>query len=100
MNEEKEKRNKDVFPTCVGMNRSPSIDVQSLIRVPHVRGDEPNAGIGHGAFIIVFPTCVGMNRLFCGLLRACCRVPHVRGDEPKTAQVIGSENLCSPRAWG
>ena len=29
------------FPTCVGMNREPIRFSCALIRVPHVRGDEP-----------------------------------------------------------
>ena len=32
-----------VFPTCVGMNRSRAEEFSAVSRVPHMRGDEPDA---------------------------------------------------------
>ena len=50
--------------------------------VPHVRGDEPGAGIYAPFSKVVFPTCVGMNRRNEHYSQRRGGVPHVRGDEP------------------
>ena len=34
-------QSKNVFPTCVGMNRWPLGESNDHSRVPHMRGDEP-----------------------------------------------------------
>ena len=89
-----------VFPTHVGMNRTPNADVDNRC-VPHARGDEP----GHRwqrrppAAIAVFPTHVGMNR------------SNGRADTDRDLSVfpthVGMNRQaewmlakCSPRTWG
>ena len=34
-----------VFPTCVGMNRISGFDPGFMLRIPHMRGDEPALGM-------------------------------------------------------
>ena len=51
-------------------------------RVPHPRGDEPNAEPDQSTNSAAFPTRVGMNRAFCTCSCSAAGVPHPRGDEP------------------
>ena len=82
------------------MNRSFTHGSSFPFRVPHVRGDEPEAHDGIRTDAGVFPTCVGMNRLTIRGAKLAQGVPHVRGDEPEYIQGVLAKQGCSPRAWG
>ena len=110
----------EVLPTCVGMVRQISAELDKLPGSPHVRGDGPitlaifrnGSGFSPRAWgwsvndtycwptMAVLPTCVGMVRDT--RPRPSCRTgsPHVRGDGP--TQCAGTQDArgFSPRAWG
>ena len=88
------------FPTCVGMNRPSSTVTPGMLRVPHMRGDEPSLHIRIDRPPLAFPTCVGMNRLIVLQLRVFIRVPHMRGDEPLFRSLRSPVLTRSPHAWG
>ncbi len=69
-----------VFPTCVGVNRSPPCLSLRSSGVPHMRGGEPSLALCHITY------------------RAC--VPHMRGGEPHIVGELERRLPCSPHAWG
>ena len=73
---------KEVNPTCVGMNRSRKFPLPENKCKPHVRGDEPYVSCTEFGKKTVNPTCVGMNRPVGEGLSPFNSKPHVRGDEP------------------
>ena len=68
--------------------------------VPHIRGDEPQAGFTSSMNVEMFPTFVGMNRTFNIASLAPLDVPHIRGDEPKPKNSLLPSAPCSPQSWG
>lgn len=109
-----------VFPTGVGMYRTPITALINQSSVPHSCGDEPATMIryhittecsphawgwtGNGnlcpPFKRVFPTCVGMNRVFNTCLLSMFCVPHMCGDGPLNPCIRDFSNTCSPHTWG
>ena len=72
----------EVNPTCVGMDRFPSVQTLACPRKPHVRGDGPDTETGQAYRVTVNPTCVGMDRSGSSLASKLKSKPHVRGDGP------------------
>ncbi len=89
-----------VFPTPVGMNRSPSFATAFGLCVPHTRGDEPDGQPIPPCPPLVFPTPVGMNRVLVLVSLFIVRVPHTRGDEPTASGDRCNKMQCSPHPWG
>ena len=48
-----------VFPTCVGMNRAFPAALTRSVCVPHMRGDEPHAGLIRDVFEACSPHAWG-----------------------------------------
>ena len=71
-----------MFPACAGMNRTGDDRIADPLRVPRMRGDEPDLRIGNLTAQIVFPACAGMNRRQNSRARPPRGVPRMRGDEP------------------
>ncbi len=60
------------------MNRLQIKEALKWIRVPHMRGDEPEFR-GLPSNDLLDPTCVGMNRQLSCVQRPDIRVPHMLG---------------------
>src|ERR1035438_8328465 len=109
-----------VFPTRVGMVRSPSSLSFGCWRIPHPRGDGPtlewvwigtteysppawgwseDASVGLGD-TEVFPTRVGMVRRPRRPPARRRRIPHPRGDGPECQTLPVDRAGYSPPAWG
>ncbi len=108
------------FPTHVGMDRVRWISDPRRGRVPHARGDGPEAvqncpfwkkrsprtwgwtasAGDDAAGVEAFPTHVGMDRCGAGRAGGGNRVPHARGDGPSTSPQGGRLAQRSPRTWG
>ena len=109
-----------VFPTPVGMARSP-ICVGRVSRcIPHARGDGPSSlpsmicptrysprpwgwsapGAAPSPPCHVFPTPVGMARPRAATREHDVCIPHARGDGPFAMSAAYSVTLYSPRPWG
>ncbi len=88
---------KIVFPTRVGMDRSPRTAAAQYS--PHAWGwtDRRPSDLFHG---VVFPTRVGMDRRGSAALWVTPRIPHTRGDGPWEAWCLGRDPKYSPHAWG
>ncbi len=82
------------------MNRLHGDTCTSAARVPHTRGDEPDALADVVGASDVSPTPVGMNRLNYLVIGTLIGVPHTRGDEPANDRVFCGLNACSPHPWG
>ena len=109
-----------VFPTRVGMVRSPRFVGSGRQSIPHPRGDGPRLlrdnvlvvlysppawgwSVTKGEWrnlIRVFPTRVGMVRASFTTDHAGTRIPHPRGDGPKITNPIITITAYSPPAWG
>jgi len=110
----------DVFPTRVGMFRTPAGTCQQTPCFPHARGDVPAESCcetscfsfsprawgcsitapQRSAHLIVFPTRVGMFRTPNLARSPCVSFPHARGDVPNLSSINASPPRFSPRAWG
>ena len=51
-----------VFPACAGINRTCLLTSRLAVRVPRMRGDEPDRELKQLMELMVFPACAGMNR--------------------------------------
>ncbi len=109
-----------VFPTRVGMDRTPELSVLGIGGFPHARGDGPRRGSamdsllpfsprawvwtgGEGAnlrVVLVFPTRVGMDRLTRCVVRWWRCFPHARGDGPGYATPYADGSLVFPTRVG
>ena len=118
--EPKSPKMKNLFPTGVGMVRSPISTRLLLSSLPHGRGDGPyfalDPPIGpsssprawgwsdSGEIVHVnhrlFPTGVGMVRLVAVVPRTSVPLPHGRGDGPPSLSPYSLRLPSSPRAWG
>ena len=82
------------------MNRYFCIWRPSSVRMPHMRGDEPDYVAQLVQQAVVCPTCVGMNRQPSADESANLRMPHMRGDEPYARRDYAAQTLYAPHAWG
>ena len=64
------------------MNRADAARERTDIRVPRIRGDEPEVDLGEGEWTGVFPAYAGMNRAVGCERGMILGVPRIRGDEP------------------
>ena len=109
-----------VFPTHVGMDRCRQSRSRRRRRIPHARGDGPQAqahlpsgdwysprtwgwtGCPRGSpqASVVFPTHVGMDRETGVGGRVRRSIPHARGDGPAPQARLQPPAQYSPRTWG
>ncbi len=114
------RRGRPVFPTPVGMDRSPRRGRCRCARIPHARGDGPGATQWRSAYpqysprpwgwtaVVpgaaparrVFPTPVGMDRTMTADEVCCACIPHARGDGPRCGCLTWPPLWYSPRPWG
>ncbi len=90
-----------IFPTRVGVNRSPDGYYYYYFDFPHARGGEPNNATPPAYMTVHFPHARGgepkNSRKNCA---SKINLPNYRGGEPMYVDVMRGSRQFSPRAWG
>ncbi len=89
----------EVFPTCVGVFLTCSVESGKYKRLPHMRGGVYSCPGADGK-IPVFPTCVGVFLCSKRSMPLLMRLPHMRGGVSIDLSCNAIAKMSSPHAWG